>query len=177
MGGDDSPENLISLTIEEHAEAHRQLYEMYGSKFDHIAYLVLSKQIGIEEANYMKLLGPKNWTEEGLNNLRDAARKRVGEKNGFFGRTHTEKTKAILREKLSGVNNWIKDIDPSLLPYTKNYTIQYPTGEIKKVAGLKVIAEEFKVSISNVHATIRRMDQGKIPKRGVFANIVIREIK
>ena len=42
--------------------------------------------------------------------------------------------------------------------------------------GLKAIAEEFKVSIANAHATIKRMSTGKIPKRGVFANIVIQEV-
>jgi thymidylate synthase len=38
------------------------------------------------------------------------------------------------------------------------------------------LAEEFKVSIANAHATIKRMASGKIPKRGVFANIVIQEV-
>jgi hypothetical protein len=34
MGGSDEPSNLIKLTIEEHAEAHRKLYEEYGHKED-----------------------------------------------------------------------------------------------------------------------------------------------
>ena len=100
----------------------------------------------------------------------------VGDKNPFYGKHHTTETKQILREKMSGENSWIKGIDPALLPYTKNYIITYPTGEIKQVAGLKAIAEEFKVSIANAHATIKRMSTGKIPKRGVFANIVIQEV-
>ena len=174
MGGTDDPTNLISVTVEEHAEAHRLLYEKYGSKFDHIAYLVLSKQIGHEEANYLKLLGPKNWTVDGKERLREAAKLRKGDKNPFYGKKHTEETKQLQRQNCK--NEWIKGIDPALLPYTKSYIITYPTGETKKVAGLKVIAEEFKVSIENVHATIKRIKNGKIPKRGAFANVVIKEI-
>jgi hypothetical protein len=59
MGGDDSATNLVKLTIEEHAEAHRKLYEEHGNKFDYIAYMALSNQIGYEEANYMKYLVPR----------------------------------------------------------------------------------------------------------------------
>ncbi len=175
MGGDDSAGNLVKLTVEEHAEAHRKLYEQFGNKFDHIAYLVLSKQIGQEEANYMKLLGPKNWTVEGKENLRKSAKTRTGKKNGFYGKKHSEETKQKNREAHSGDNSWIKNIDPSLLPYTKKYTIQYPTGETKQVSGLKAIADEFNVSVENVHATIKRIVDGKIPRRGAFANIIIKE--
>ena len=48
-GGTDDPENLIELTIEEHAEAHRLLYEKHGREEDRIAWLGLSAQIGKEE--------------------------------------------------------------------------------------------------------------------------------
>lgn len=173
MGGTDDPDNLVRLTVEEHAEAHRLLFEQYGNKFDYIAYMVLSKQLGHEEANYMKLLGPKNWTKEGKQKLSDIGKTRVGEKNGFFGKHHSEETKQKLRNRSF---NWIRGIDPSALSYTKKYQIVYPTGITKNVAGLKVIANEFNVSIENVHATIKRIKKGNIPKRGVFANIIIKEI-
>ena len=49
MGGTDDPENLIELTIEEHAEAHRILFEKYGKWQDKLAWEALSSQIGKEE--------------------------------------------------------------------------------------------------------------------------------
>ena len=173
MGGTDDPSNLVRLTIEEHAEAHRLLFEKYNSKFDYIAYMVLSKQIGHEEANYIKLLGPKNWTKEGKQKLSDVGKARVGEKNGFYGKSHTEETKQKLRDRSF---NWIRGIDPTKLSYTKKYQIIYPTGNIKEVAGLKIIATEFNVSIENVHATIKRIKKGNAPKKGAFANVIIKEI-
>lgn len=44
MGGTDDPSNLIELTVEEHAEAHKKLYAQYGKEEDRIAWLTLSGQ-------------------------------------------------------------------------------------------------------------------------------------
>jgi hypothetical protein len=32
MGGGDEPDNIIKLTVQEHAEAHKILWEKYGKK-------------------------------------------------------------------------------------------------------------------------------------------------
>lgn len=48
-GGTDDQSNLVYLTIEEHAEAHRLLYEEYGRWQDYYAWQGLSGQIGKEE--------------------------------------------------------------------------------------------------------------------------------
>jgi hypothetical protein len=53
MGGTDDPSNLVRLTIEEHAEAHKKLYEEYGKEEDRIAWLALSGQITLSEASKM----------------------------------------------------------------------------------------------------------------------------
>ena len=42
MGGSDELSNLVELTVEEHADAHRLLYEQYGKLQDKIAWLMLS---------------------------------------------------------------------------------------------------------------------------------------
>lgn len=41
-GGTDSPDNLIELTVEEHAEAHRLLWEANGDLRDKLAWLMLA---------------------------------------------------------------------------------------------------------------------------------------
>jgi len=48
-GGTDDPSNLIELTIEEHAEAHKQLYEQYGRWQDYVAWKGLLGLITEEE--------------------------------------------------------------------------------------------------------------------------------
>ena len=54
LGGTDDPGNLIELTVEEHAEAHRLLYEQHGNWQDYCAWQALSGRIGQEEILRMK---------------------------------------------------------------------------------------------------------------------------
>jgi stalled ribosome alternative rescue factor ArfA len=56
MGGSDEPSNLIELTIEEHAEAHRKLWEDHGNEYDRIAWLSLTKQIDNAEARILSVI-------------------------------------------------------------------------------------------------------------------------
>ena len=48
-GGTDDPLNLVELTIEEHAEAHRKLYEQYSRWQDYVAWKGLVGLITAEE--------------------------------------------------------------------------------------------------------------------------------
>ena len=48
-GGTDAPENIAHLTIEEHAEAHRKLYEEHRRWQDKLAWQGLAGMIGHEE--------------------------------------------------------------------------------------------------------------------------------
>jgi len=60
VGGTDHPSNLIELSIEEHAEAHRKLYDQYGRKQDKLAWMGLSKMIGGKEIIIELLKAPKS---------------------------------------------------------------------------------------------------------------------
>jgi len=53
MGGSDDPSNLIELSIEDHAEAHRVLFETHGNEYDRVAWLALSGQITMSEATIL----------------------------------------------------------------------------------------------------------------------------
>ena len=49
MGGTDDPSNLVRLTVEEHALAHKKLYEEHGRHEDWLAWKGLEGFIGKEE--------------------------------------------------------------------------------------------------------------------------------
>jgi len=49
VGGSDDPSNLVELTVGEHAEAHRLLWEQYGRWQDYIAWCGLSGRLSKEE--------------------------------------------------------------------------------------------------------------------------------
>ena len=50
-GGDDSPANLVEVSVEEHAELHLAAYLSYGHWQDWVAYHALSGQISMSEAS------------------------------------------------------------------------------------------------------------------------------
>ena len=49
MGGTDEESNLVELTVEEHAEAHRKLYEEHGRWEDYLAWQGLARLMTREE--------------------------------------------------------------------------------------------------------------------------------
>ena len=48
-GGTDDPSNIVELTVEEHANAHRRLHEEHGRWQDELAWKTLSGLIGKDE--------------------------------------------------------------------------------------------------------------------------------
>jgi hypothetical protein len=62
MGGTDNPSNLVEVTVEEHALAHKRLYEKYRKREDYISWKSLEGQINQTELQYYRsrLGGLKN---------------------------------------------------------------------------------------------------------------------
>lgn len=94
MGGSDEPDNLIELTVEEHAEAHRKLFEEHGRWQDRVAWLSLSGIMKDEERIEAIL---KNWT--GRTHTEESKTK-IGEWQK--GRKHKDETKLKISKSLSG---------------------------------------------------------------------------
>lgn len=95
MGGTDDPSNLVELTIEEHAEAHRKLYEQYGSEYDLIAWRMLSGQIPVTEATRLSQVeaAKRRWTDEARV---EQSKKMTGKSNHMFGKTISNDQKAAI---------------------------------------------------------------------------------
>lgn len=55
MGGNNSPSNIELVTVAEHAERHRVLFERRGNWQDELAWKALSGQIGKEEATLLAI--------------------------------------------------------------------------------------------------------------------------
>ena len=68
MGGGDEPENLIELSVEDHALAHKELWEKHGLEEDRIAWLALSGQMTMTEA---KILSQEAGRLRGSANVKD----------------------------------------------------------------------------------------------------------
>jgi hypothetical protein len=75
-GGTDDPSNIEMLTIEEHAEAHRKLFEKYGRWQDKKAWLFLSGRVNADEAWYDVMIeGKRQLMNDGVrwNNVKKKA--------------------------------------------------------------------------------------------------------
>lgn len=103
-GGTDHPDNLVLLTIEEHAEAHRLLYEEHNRWQDLLAWQMLSGQISKEEGiRFAQKNADKSWmkTDEGRAIMRAARKKQPSSWNkGLTKYDHQSLQDASDRAKL-----------------------------------------------------------------------------
>lgn len=90
MGGTDDPSNLVELTLQEHAEAHRQLWIQYGKLEDKVAYLMLSGKTE-EGEQERKLLAQERQAQED-----------VRLKMSIYAKNRTQTHRDKLSEALSG---------------------------------------------------------------------------
>ena len=94
MGGTDDASNLIELDIEEHAEAHRILYEKYNKHDDYVAWKALSGAIGKEDLiKELMLLGS---IKAGQKNAESGHMKNIQKKGASIG---GKRSADICREK------------------------------------------------------------------------------
>jgi hypothetical protein len=84
MGGTDDADNLIEVTVEQHALLHKQLWEDLGYQEDYIAWRCLSGQISSEEA---KILA-----------IKEARKRDIGKKK----KPHSIETKRKISESRKG---------------------------------------------------------------------------
>ena len=92
MGGTDDTENLIEVTVDEHANLHKQLWEDLGYWQDEIAWKGLSGQISSFEASQearRRSMTGRIVSEE--------TRRKIGKSNA--NRIVSEETRSKLREK------------------------------------------------------------------------------
>lgn len=96
MGGTDDPDNLVELTIEEHAEEHRKLYEQYGKHEDYIAWKGLSGKMGKEELMHELAVvagnnSAKNQREQGRWNWHNGSEEDLQQRRSKAGSVTTNK--------------------------------------------------------------------------------------
>ena len=108
MGGSDDPTNLVELTIEQHAEAHRVLWEQYGKREDFLAWKSLSKQIDKEEIQQIRssIGGKNNRGKQKTDDHRNKIRESLLDRDGMF---FTEEHRQKLSDSMHGNNNFKKN--------------------------------------------------------------------
>lgn len=115
MGGTNDPSNLVELTVEQHAEAHRLLYEQYGNWQDYVAWQGLAKL----DANFD---AAKQAIIEG--GRKGAAKSNLRWKDPTQRALASKKMKEVCANREKTWNG-------------KLYEITHPDGTVEKVKGLR----------------------------------------
>jgi hypothetical protein len=106
MGGTDEKSNLVELSVEGHAEAHRKLYEEHGNWQDYLAWQGLLKLLTTEECG---LVAVKKGYQKSRAAMTDSQKNsRAGQstkekKHGIFQPEYENRRKQIL---LSNIKSW-----------------------------------------------------------------------
>lgn len=118
MGGSNDADNLIKLTVEEHAEAHKRLFEEHGKKEDYIAWKALSGQINNQEAFRLKcsLGGKKNKNRKRPDlsernktpqQIKAASCKKPGTANAMAGNTNHKQNEKVVCGYCGSVGSYV----------------------------------------------------------------------
>lgn len=111
MGGSDDPSNLIELTVEEHAEAHRLLFEQHSRWQDELAWMGLSKMISKQDIINEILSKPKSEEWKAKNRKPKSVTKNYfGNKNSLGNnKPKAEEHKRKIAESHKGMDkHWLK---------------------------------------------------------------------
>lgn len=156
-GGTDDPSNIVELTVEEHAEAHRLLYEEHGRWQDKLAWRALSGQIGKEEIIRTKCseaMKGKTHSEETKRKMSEALK---GENHPNFGKPLPEESKQKISEAQKGESNHF---------FGKNHSEETRRKMSEAAKKRKPISEETRRKLSEAA-------KGKVPwnkgKTGVYS--------
>ena len=135
MGGTDDPSNLIVLTIEEHAQAHLDLYNEHGYTQDHVAYRMLLGQINKAEAIKILQKAPKSlrWKSK-------MSKRMTGENNpNYGGGNMSDDARARMSERLTE-NQY----------GSKHYIVTDPEGSTHEVYNLAKFCREHNLDQGNM---------------------------
>jgi hypothetical protein len=160
-GGTDEPSNLVHLTVEEHADAHKKLWEQYGRWQDKIAWQTLSGQISIQEAReeMMKYNNPMHKPEilEKMSGDNHWSKRDKNKDKKIFGEINPMKKPEVVA-KMSGDNHWSKR--PGKI---HNAKVNHPKGSSKKIMVYDKIYNSIKEASDDLNMWPR-----KIKKIGKF---------
>jgi hypothetical protein len=109
LGGNNDKSNLVNLTPEEHFIAHQLLVKMYPT---HEGLLFALRFMATKNAKHKRNNKEYGWIKRRISALRKDHTLSVGEKNGMFGKKHTQETKQKQSEKA-------KERDPSFYDFAR----------------------------------------------------------
>jgi len=145
MGGSDDPNNLVEVTLTQHAMFHYCNWQLWGNLEDKIAWRAISGQISIEEVIYeSRKLGGINCHKNNPDHIKNL--KRTGNPHKLWRGTPPEMRDVIAKKIQKTKGTQVTFIDTL-------------SGETKTFPSLKSAREYYKFGMT----TIRKLYSGKLP--------------
>lgn len=138
MGGSDDPSNLVQVTVEQHANLHKQLWEDLGDIRDYYAWLGLSKREE-EKIRLRCSLGGKIGGKK-LLGIPKSEQHRKNLANSLKGKKQTDEHIQNVKNALSGANSKL----------SKRYRVEEPNGNVHIVKGLNAFCRKHNLSQGNM---------------------------
>jgi hypothetical protein len=170
MGGSDEPSNLVELSIEEHAESHKALYEQYGKWEDYYAWQGLSGQIGkedliieiIKKVNTGRKHSPetnkkKSIALSGKSLVELHGEEKANEIRNKLKKPKTENMKLKMSLVMTGKVQSTKTVSKRAEKNSKNYKITSPDGQIFYIKGLPEFCNKFNLNRSAMGKVSRKI--------------------
>ena len=145
MGGSNSPDNLVEVTLTQHAMFHYCNWRLWGNKEDEIAWKALSGQISIEDVILeSRRLGGRN-SHIKHPDMKNKNLKRTGNPHKLWKGTPVEMREEISKKIQKSKGTKIKCLDSN-------------TKEIKDFPSLKSARSYYQIGMT----TIRKLYSGEI---------------
>lgn len=132
MGGTNDLSNLIELSVADHAEAHRLLYENHGKYEDLYAYQALSGQISSDKAR-REVCRQRMIANNPTNNPETV--KKILESRKHY--KHSEETKKNMTNASLGKRKSKEHAANIGKSHSKSYRVRTPNGETIDVVSLR----------------------------------------
>ena len=138
-GGTDEPSNLIELTVEEHAEAHRILFEKYGRKEDELAWKGLAGIICKAELLHELFVNAGKKSRPPIDHKPNLGRK--------WSKEYKEKMSVLLKGKSKS------EIHKQKISKSKSqeWVVKTPEGEELKIKNLEQYCKEKNLKSSKIY--------------------------
>lgn len=171
MGGTDDPSNIIYLTSEEHAEAHKILWEKHGFLEDFIAWKALEGSITKKTATTMAIIN-SNKTRF----VSEETRQKIGAKSknrkSKLGYVTSDKTKKKISESLKKTHKE-KDLHKDRR-YTYKFT--FPSGKEEITSNINTFCKE-NPDVPNPQCIRAQHSRGKRKwTRGKYSGFIVEVI-
>lgn len=145
MGGDDSSENLVEVTLTQHAMFHYCNWRLWGNKEDEIAWKGLSGQLSIEDIILeSRKLGGRNCHKNNPNHIKYLNRE---------GNYHKKMWRGTPIERREEISKKIQKSKGTQISCSDN-----KTGEVKTFPSLKSARSYYQFGMT----TIRKLYSGEL---------------